>query len=237
MLFYKVEKDGEYLLEIRDILHRSKHEFVYRLRIGALPYLTHVFPLGGPRNAAAKIELHGVNLAQESLDLPIPGQSPALHYMSVSHNGLTSNALPLAAGDLPEVRETEPNDSPAQANRVTVPVTINGRIQQAGDADWFVFKAEAGKKLVMQVEARRLDSPLDSILTLFDASGKATGGERRPETTGAVRRPQRHGRSPGCPARPTRPIPASRTRSLRRVITFCGSGTCRRRAATSMPTG
>jgi hypothetical protein len=49
---------------------------------------------------------------------------------------------------------------------------INGRIQKAGDEDYFVFKAEAGQKLLLEVQARRLDSPLDSVLTLFDAEGR-----------------------------------------------------------------
>jgi hypothetical protein len=59
----------------------------------------------------------------------------------------------------------------AQANRVEVPVAINGRIQQRGDADYFVFAAKAGQGLVMEVQARRLESPLDSFLTLCNAKG------------------------------------------------------------------
>ncbi|MGA2618206.1 MAG: hypothetical protein ABSF26_11385 [Thermoguttaceae bacterium] len=172
VLFHNVEKDGEYLLEIRDVLHRSSHDFIYRIRAGALPYVTHVFPLGGRRGGNAKIELHGVNLPAGNMDLPIPADSPPVRWVSVKHNGVTSNAVPLAVDDLPEVMEQEPNDSAAKANRVTVPVVINGRIQKSGDEDYFVFKAEAGQTLLMEVDARRLDSPLDSVLTLFDAAGK-----------------------------------------------------------------
>jgi len=172
VLFHKVEKDGEYLLEVRDVIYRGSQDFIYRARIGALPYVTHVFPLGGRRNSTAKIELHGVNLPSASMDLALPADSPPIRYVSVNHDGMTSNAVPFAVDDLPEVFESEPNDSIAKANRVTVPVVINGRIQQSGDEDFFVFKAEAGQKLVLEVQARRLDSPLDSVLTLFDAEGK-----------------------------------------------------------------
>ena len=80
--------------------------------------------------------------------------------------------MPFAVDDLPEVQESEPNDSIVQANRVTAPVVINGRIQKSGDQDYFIFKADEGQKLLMEVDARRLDSPLDSVLTLFDAAGK-----------------------------------------------------------------
>ena len=57
VLFHKVEKDGECLLEVRDILYRGSQDFIYRVRIGAWPYVTHVYPLGGRRNSTVKIEL------------------------------------------------------------------------------------------------------------------------------------------------------------------------------------
>ena len=172
VLFHKVDKDGEYLLEVRDILYRGSQDFIYRVRLGAWPYVTHVYPLGGRRNSTVKIELHGVNLPNNSMDLALGADSPPLRYLSVKQDGMTSNLVPFAVDDLPEAQESEPNDSIAQANRVTVPVVINGRIQRSGDEDYFIFKAEAGQKLLMEVDARRLDSPLDSVLTLLDAAGK-----------------------------------------------------------------
>ena len=79
--------------------------------------------------------------------------------------------LPFAVGDEPEVRETEPNDALAQANRINVPAAINGRIQQPGDVDHFLVTAQANQVLVLDVRARRLDSPLDSFLTVMNAQG------------------------------------------------------------------
>ena len=95
-----------------------------------------------------------------------------MHWVTVQRDGLRSNALPLAVDDLPEAMETEPNDAPAAAQAIAVPVVINGRIQAPGDADYFAFQAEAGQTLALEVQARRLGSPLDSVLTLFDAAGK-----------------------------------------------------------------
>ena len=172
VLFFSVPKDGEYVLEVRDMLYRGRPEFVYRLRIGVLPCITHVFPLGGQRSAAAQIGLFGVNLPEPTMNLAVPGDSPPVRSVEASGGGLTSNALPWAVGEIPETREEEPNDAPAQANRVGVPVAISGRIQRSGDSDYFVFKARAGQTLVMEVFARRLDSPLDCILTLFNSKGQ-----------------------------------------------------------------
>lgn len=190
VLFHKVETDGEYLLEVRDILYRGSHEFIYRVRVGVWPYVTHVYPLGGRRGSTTKIELHGVNLPAASMDLALAPDSPPLRWLNVQQNGMTSNSIPFAVDDLPETQESEPNDAPAAANRVTVPAVINGRIQKSGDEDYFVFKAEAGQRLAMEVQARRLDSPLDSILTLFDADGKKLDENDDPPSPLAQPNPQ-----------------------------------------------
>ena len=171
-MVHKVEQDGEYLLEVRDVIYRSHHDFVYRMRLGALPWLTHVFPLGGRRNTEIQLELHGVNLPGERLAVKIPADASDVHWVTVQRDGLRSNALPLAVDDLPEAIETEPNDTPAAAQAIAVPVVINGRIQAPGDADHFAFQAEAGQTLALEVNARRLGSPLDSILTLYDSTGR-----------------------------------------------------------------
>jgi hypothetical protein len=172
VLFFDVPKDGEYLVEIRDIIYRGRADFVYRLSIGTLPYVTHIYPLGGRRNTTANVQLFGVNLPSRTLDLALPGDSPVVRYVDVKQGNMVSNALPFAVGDYPEVEEKEPNDKFSEAMRVPVPVTINGRINRPDDEDHFVFSAKAGQQLVLEVFARRLDSPLDSILTLFDSKEK-----------------------------------------------------------------
>ena len=171
VLFFTVPKDGEYVLALWDVLYRGRSDFVYRLSLGALPYLTHVFPLGGQRNTTVHVEMHGVNLPESAHDYPFSADPNPRRFLSVTSNGWRSNPLFLAAGDLPEILETEPNDSRQQAQRVTPPVTINGRIQKSGDVDWFLFSAKTGDKLTMEVLARRLGSPLDSVLTLYNAKG------------------------------------------------------------------
>ncbi len=66
----------------------------------------------------------------------------------------------------------EPNGEPAKAQQVALPMIINGRIDAPGDWDVFSFKGRAGEKIVADVDARKLDSPLDSVLKLTDADGR-----------------------------------------------------------------
>ncbi|OHB86668.1 MAG: hypothetical protein A2V98_10945, partial [Planctomycetes bacterium RBG_16_64_12] len=172
VLVYNVPTDGQYLVGVRDVIYRGREDFIYRLSIGALPYITHIFPLGCQRDSDAQVELHGVNLPTESVSFNVPADSPPLRQVELSGDGPTSNALPFAVGDAGETQEAEPNDAVDQANRVEVPVTINGRIQQSGDTDCFIFNAEQGQTLVIEVQARRLDSPLDSMITVLNSQGE-----------------------------------------------------------------
>ncbi|MHC4403770.1 MAG: hypothetical protein ACYTG0_29280 [Planctomycetota bacterium] len=172
VLIYRVETDGEYLIEVKDVLFRGREDLVYRMSIGALPFITHIYPLGGPRDSNARIELFGVNLPETTTSLELTGDCPPKRSVKANGKGLTSNSLPFAVGDTPEAHEAEPNDSVEKPQRIEAPVTINGRIQEGGDADYFLLSAKAKDQLVMNVRARRLESPLDSILTLYSATGQ-----------------------------------------------------------------
>ncbi|MCX7872201.1 MAG: PPC domain-containing protein, partial [Verrucomicrobiae bacterium] len=54
---------------------------------------------------------------------------------------------------------------------VMLPVVINGKISSDEDVDSFRFYAKGGEKVVVEVFARRLNSPLDSIVHLVDGNG------------------------------------------------------------------
>ncbi len=166
-----IPADGEYVLEVRDVVYRGRWTFVYRLSVGALPYVHSCYPLGGQRNTTVPLELRGVNLPVNSLNVAIPADSSQLRKVGLTEQSPCSNCLLFAVGDVPEVAETEPNDGQAQGQRVSVPVTINGRIQQPTDNDYFVFAATAGQTLALEVQARRLGSPVDSMLYLYNAQG------------------------------------------------------------------
>jgi hypothetical protein len=100
-----------------------------------------------------------------------------------------SNPVPFAAQEqaaLPEKLEKEPNNRQENAQRVTLPVIVNGRIAQPGDWDVFRFEGRAGQEMVAEVSARRLDSPLDSLLRLTDSAGRELAVNDDAEDKGAA---------------------------------------------------
>lgn len=172
VLLFEVPQDGDYELEIRDALYRGREDLVYRLTIGVVPFVTHLFPLGGRRGTDVDVQLHGVNLPVAATTISIPEDAPPELPIQVGNQGLLSNALPFAAGDDPEVLEAEPNDRPQQAQPIEPPVVINGRIQHSGDLDHFVFRGQKGQQVVFDLCGRRLDSPIDSSIDVLDAKGR-----------------------------------------------------------------
>jgi len=174
-IFYKVPKDGEYVFEIRDALYRGREDFVYRVTVGELPVLTSIFPLGSRVGEVGKIKTKGWNLQGAQLTPPAVDAKPGVYQVSVRREGVVSNSMPFAVDRLPECLEQEPNNTPEHAQPVKMPMIVNGRIDRADDWDVFEIAGRAGETLVAEVYARRLDSPLDSVLKVTDAEGKLVG--------------------------------------------------------------
>ncbi len=164
VIHYTVPKDGEYTIEIRDALYRGREDFVYRIAIGELPFVTSAFPLGGRAGSKTTVQLTGWNLPVNKMTMNAKGRAPGVYPLA--------NPAVFMVDTLPEGFEKEPNNSPSAAQRVKLPIIMNGRIDRPGDWDVFRFQGRAGQAMVAEVYARRLDSPLDSVLKLTDATGK-----------------------------------------------------------------
>jgi hypothetical protein len=83
-----------------------------------------------------------------------------------------SNPIALNVGHLPEVGESEPNNSADQAQKISLPAAISGVIKTAAEVDYYQFNGHKGEELVFEVVASRTGSLLDSSLVILDAHGK-----------------------------------------------------------------
>jgi len=136
-------KDGNYVLAVRDALYRGREDFVYRVTVcEGQPDLA-LYPFA--------------NIGRVPADDSFTDVDPLLPFVD--------SQLPLCA-------EIEPNNVVKNAQQVTLPQLIKGCINQPGDVDLYQFNGKSGDTLVAEVYARRLGSPLDSLLRVFDATGK-----------------------------------------------------------------
>jgi hypothetical protein len=78
-----------------------------------------------------------------------------------------SNFRAFVVGDWPEALEKEPNDDLKTAQRVTLPVVVNGRVDKQTDLDHYVFTAKKGQRVLINCWAWRIDSQLDATLRLY----------------------------------------------------------------------
>ncbi|MGN6555263.1 MAG: hypothetical protein ACTHLW_16270 [Verrucomicrobiota bacterium] len=168
VLHFEVPRDGEYTVAIHDSIFRGREDFVYRLTVGELPFVTSIYPLGGRTGARVPVALTGWNLPEKNLALNNSAATPGV--VSLTNNFF--NSVPFDLADLPETTERKTAKGSQAAQTVTLPVIINGRIEHPSEQDVFQFDGRAGQQIVAEVIARRLDSPLDSFLRLTDASGK-----------------------------------------------------------------
>jgi hypothetical protein len=187
VLTWRFAEAGSYTLTIEDVEHGGgANGFAYRIHAGALPYVTGVFPLGVPTGKTADVSVAGVNLGDRAT-LRVAGDASALVGRTIpisasASAGSAINRKGVALGAYPEALEAEPNDEPAVAQALTIPSTVNGRVwtrdadSRAGatraDQDLFRFTARKGQKLVLDVTAQQLGSPLDSIIEILNADGR-----------------------------------------------------------------
>jgi hypothetical protein len=171
VIFFEVPADGEYVLTINEALFRGRESFTYRITVGQLPYVTGIFPLGGRAGQPVKIETTGWNLEKTTLSPPPNGAKPGRYMIAAKNGKLVSNYVPFAIDTLPECLEKEGNDDPSNAQKVSLPVIVNGRSDRPGDWDVFEVHGKAGETIVAEVHARRLGSPFDSFVKVTGPDG------------------------------------------------------------------
>lgn len=171
VLFFDVKKSGDYALEICDALHRGREDFVYRVTAGHIPYVTGIFPLGGPPGSDTKLQVFGWNLPQKEHLFHVPSTGE-IHTVPELANGFATTDVSFVADPLPETTQTEPDDDSSHAAKTAIPSTINGRMDFPGDVDVFAVTCKKGEPWIAEVLSRRLNSPMDSFLKITDASGR-----------------------------------------------------------------
>ncbi len=170
----KLTMDGQYTLEVRDARYAGNGRYSYCVEIADAPYAHALFPMAVQHDSAAQVEVIGHMLG----DMP-PAKISAdaskdlgwTHVQIETPRGRT-NPVSLLISPHPQQVEVEGNNSIAEANEITFPIGVNGRLNEADDIDYYSFDAKKGQRLVFEIEANRHGSPLDSVLELYDSEGK-----------------------------------------------------------------
>jgi hypothetical protein len=172
---YRIQKAGEYFIEIRDIRYAGGGSHRYHLRVGDFPLLAAPYPMGVQAGTTSLVEAVGYDVgALDPLKTKVASdfaakQLPvAARYAAGQGSGFS--LLSIAQGA--EQTESEPNNGPDTAAPLTPSGAINGRFDEPKDRDFYTFEAKKGQRLRFVGRTRGFGSPADLFLRLLDKDTK-----------------------------------------------------------------
>ena len=167
-LGYRFAEAGSYAIGVRDRELKGGKDMHYRLHLGEIPVVTSIFPLGLQRGAEADVQMYGVFLGDATKDkIRVKAAADAAIGSKVqvpltTPRGSPLGPLQLTVGEYPD----------SLASNIAVPGTGNGILTSPKSAGTWRFDAKKGQRLIVEVEARRLGSDLDSFIEILDKAGQ-----------------------------------------------------------------
>lgn len=174
VLAWELSADGQYVVRVGDLSSSGSEQHFYRLTVGALPFVTGVYPLAVPAHEPAAVQLVGYNLPPDAM-VPFEPGPPGERSVPLDRALYRSaREFSVLATAIPDVLENEPNDGPEQATPLAVPGAASGRIAAASgaDVDVYRFAARQGESWIIETEAERRGSPLDTRIEVLHADGR-----------------------------------------------------------------
>jgi hypothetical protein len=171
-----VPADGTYILRLREATYGGNDNCHYRLHIGAFARPTAVYPLGGKAGETLRLTFFSEATGEFTQPVKLPPTPSEKFGLFAELDGLpTPSPNWIRVSDFPNVLKVSPNRDREHATFADLapPLALNGVISHKGEEDWFRFSATKGVALDVDVYARRLGSPLDSVVEVCDAKGRS----------------------------------------------------------------
>ncbi len=170
--------DGKYFVQLRDMTY-SPAAHPYRMHVGSFPRPATTFPLGGSPGETLAAGFRGDAGGDFAQPVLLPETARGLRTgIFAARDGLVAPSPNwVRVQPFPTVTQPAAAATLAKAPRLgeTAPFAFDGVLATQGDAAFFRFAAKKDQHLEFQVFARRLGSPVDSVLTVLDAKGKSLG--------------------------------------------------------------
>ena len=170
--------NGDYLVQVRESAYGGQDSYQYRLHVGSFPRPSAVYPAGGKAGETVAVKFLGDASGEIAQQIKLPADPQDRFPVFAEQNGVSApSANWMRVSSFPNVLESGANNDRerAAATDLAPPLALNGIVTAKGQADWFRFKAKKGQALEVNVFARRLRSPLDSVLEVFDNKGASLG--------------------------------------------------------------
>jgi Bacterial pre-peptidase C-terminal domain/Quinohemoprotein amine dehydrogenase, alpha subunit domain III len=204
-LTYTFRASGDYVLRVRSSDDQGSPDFDYRLTLGELPHLSNSFPAGAASGQTTEFNLNGINLSRVREIWLNEGKirsevltksntqirakvtvgadwTPGISTLRVKDdNGYLSGAIAFQVSEWSEMTLT-----PGAGRKkfapipLTLPVVVNGILDERKSENYFSFRAEAGQRLQFSVTSMQLGYYLDPAITLYDELGNEVAFQDEP---------------------------------------------------------
>ncbi|MCI0745362.1 MAG: PPC domain-containing protein [Verrucomicrobia subdivision 3 bacterium] len=177
-LTFVAPKGAVYTIQVRETSYGGAADTAYRLHVGTFPRPTAVFPAGGKAGEELEVTFIGDAAGNFTQKIKLPLESESKCGAFAEKDGrIAPSPNWMRVSTFPNILEAEPNNAREQATGAytDLPVALNGILSKGGDGDWFKFDAKKGQSLEISVHARRLRTPVDSVLAVFDSKGESLG--------------------------------------------------------------
>lgn len=206
LIDFTAPADGDYVIKLHDFQFRGGADYFYRLTVHDGPRVDFALPAAGIAGTTSKHALYGRNLpggklvtdmtanggALERLEVEIaaPKEATAIsrdgrpssggvqgfEYRLKTEKGI-SNSLILGLANAPLAVEKEPNDQPAEAQKIAVPCDFSGQFFRQRDQDWLSFEAKKGDSFWVEVVSERLGLATHPFVLIQRVTKDAKGVE------------------------------------------------------------
>jgi len=170
-------EDGKYIIQVRESSYAGNGACTYRLHVGTFPRPTAILPAGGKFGEEVDVKFLGDVTGEFTRKIKLPAEPQELYAIHAQdETGIAPSGNPFRLCDFGNVIEAEPNNDQPTSTVGPAPIAFNGVIAQAGDVDFFRFKAAKGQVFDIHCFARRIRSPLDSVMYVYHFGGGAIAG-------------------------------------------------------------
>jgi WD40 repeat protein/mono/diheme cytochrome c family protein len=176
LLIHRFDAAGWYRVRVTEVTYAGSPEHYFRLSIGELPFVTGLFPLSLPSESEVEAAALGVNLPENGRLKLKSGSAGELALSVPAKEWRSRRDWKFLVSEWPTAAEMEPNDAPAQATKVPVPVSANARLMgtsaSVADTDIFQFTARKGVTYVVETTAAMLGSLADTRIEILWPDGR-----------------------------------------------------------------
>jgi hypothetical protein len=166
-------EDGKYIVTIKDSTNSGLGECHYLMHLGSYLQPLTVYPAGGPVGEEVKLTLLGDASGPIETKVKLPAKPDEQFELFTNKDQPAPMPNTLRVVNFPNALEAEPNDDTQHATAAApqLPIALNGIIEKKGDVDFFKITAKKGQTYEVNVFARTLRSPLDSVLAIYNDKG------------------------------------------------------------------